>query len=178
MAYRIELGFDDKGENRIRNYWEKLKENKLNSYMIDSKSTPHISLAVYSDILAGRFEDELRRFSRLIKPFEVRFFGFGIFPTDERVLYLTPKVSKYMIRVHEDFNQHFVDFNDSINPYYLPENWVPHCTLGRNFSENNIKQAIEELSKDFNPFAVKVSKISAVEFFPSRELFTFKLTEF
>ncbi|TYB31169.1 MAG: 2'-5' RNA ligase family protein [Candidatus Mcinerneyibacterium aminivorans] len=178
MAYRIELVFNEKGSNRIKSYWEMLKENKLNSYMIDSKSTPHISLAEYSDILAGRFEDEIRRFSRLIKPFEVRFFGFGYFPTEERVLYLNPKVSKYLLRVHNDFNQQFVDFNDNINPYYLPENWVPHSTLGKNFSEEDLKKSLIELSKDFKPFAVEVNRISVVEFYPSRELFTFKLSKF
>ena len=50
MPYAVELLFDAEGETRVRCVWKALKAAGLSSYMVDSESRPHITLAVYDSL--------------------------------------------------------------------------------------------------------------------------------
>jgi len=57
-------------------------------------------------------------------------------------------------------------------PYYLPGNWIPHCTLACGLSLDAIPAAVEVCSRAMLPVTTNVKRIGLVEIPKHREVVT------
>jgi 2'-5' RNA ligase len=93
---------------------------------------PHVSLAVYDEehrvdeAAVSRVVEQLAVRGRAI---EIAFAGFGVFPTEENVLFLAPVVTPALLDLHATYHAMAAGLEASCRAYYLPGRWVPHCTL-------------------------------------------------
>ena len=176
MGYAVELYFDPVSDRAVRRIWSEIADGVGISTVSASGGRPHVSLAVYSDGLDHHsLSRELSAFSRSLIPFGFDLGSVGTFPTNEGVVFLAPVVTSELLDLHERFHTAFAKYGDWSSTYYLPGNWVPHCTVATDLTDAVIGQAVQHCREYFRPMRGRFQEIGLVEFRPIRELTTFKL---
>ena len=145
MPYAVEMFFDKESDAQIRKIWRSLKESGISSWMEDSGSVPHVTLSVFGELDADEADRRLASFAEKVSGFPLVFASIGAFPTDEGVLFLAPVVTGELLRVHNAFHDFFADLREDQWPYYLPDSWVPHCTLAINIKKEEIHKALDNV---------------------------------
>ncbi|MBD7969245.1 2'-5' RNA ligase family protein [Paenibacillus gallinarum] len=162
--YAVELFFEEEFEKYVKNIWKGLKDQNISSNMYDiSYLKPHITMAVYSDIPS--IESICRRLSTYfdsVIELELKFDVLASFPTTG-TLFIDPTVTEDLLKMHKKYHAEFSDLFEFSNPYYIPNNWVPHCTLAIRLSPEQILDAMKYCYKDFVPLRSKVIEVGIVK---------------
>lgn len=174
MAFSIELHFDEKSNSILRNIWKKLSKANISDYMDQYGGFPHISLVIFDDIDILSVERLIEEVAKKESMFTLKMSSLGIFPSSQNVLFLSPVASETLLNLHAKL--HFVTKDmESKWEYYLPNQWVPHCTLGMNIPLTKINHAIEVINEDYSPLEVRIETIQLVEFNPVKIVKSFEL---
>ena len=76
------------------------------------------------------------------------------------VFYVTPVLNEYLTELSNKVYCAFKDLPDTeISKYYRPGNWLPHVTIGKKLSEEQMKQAFEVMYKRFQPLEAEIVEI-------------------
>ena len=173
MGYAIELFYDEASERAVREIWDGLGTALGKPSLSELGARPHVSLAVYDDGLdTNDFPERLLEFARSIDPFDFRLSSLGTFPGREGVVFLAPVVTRRLLEVHARFHEVFSKYEDAGMGYYLPGNWVPHCTVAIDLSAAEVIEAVAYGREVFQPISGRFREIGLVEFRPVKELFT------
>ena len=183
MGYAVELFCDPKSERAVCEIWDGLGAALGKPSLSELGARPHVSLAVYSDDLDASglskrlhgFSKQLRDFAGSVAPFEFKLSSVGTFPGSEGVVFLAPVATRQLLAVHARFHEVFSQYDESGAAYYLPGNWVPHCTVAIDLAAPEVMEAIAYCREAFQPVTGKFQEIGLVEFRPVRELNTYKL---
>lgn len=136
---------------------------------------PHISLTVFAQLDPAPIEALLAEFAAVTPPIPVIFAAVGVFPSTQGVVYLAPVVTPTLLALHARFHARLAPLATPSNAYYLPGNWMPHCTVGFELPADKIGQAVT-LCQQANVFhAVTLTTIRLIEFRPVRPIFTYHL---
>lgn len=173
MSFSIELHFDEKSNLIIRNMWKKLRERGISAYMDQYGGFPHIALAVFNDIDILEIERLIKKVIEDESMFNIKMSSLGIFPSNESVLFLSPAASATLINLHSKLHGVLKEIEGKWD-YYLPDFWVPHCTLGMNIAKSKIHDALDVIIEDYEPFDAKVETIQLVEFNPVKLVKSFR----
>lgn len=169
MSYSVELYFDQKSENTIKNYLEIINKEGIDNLFYNLKSLPHISLAVYNDNINHlELIKYLKKFQ--IKKFKIHFENIAIF-SNENVIYLNPKINFDLLKLHKRFHEKFKKFIKGELKYYLPSNWIPHCTLAFEMNDEDFIESFKLVKNNFKPIDVTVKRIGFIKFRPIERLF-------
>ena len=174
MSFSIELNFDEKSNLIIRNIWKKLRERDVSDYMDEYGGFPHISLAIFDDIDVLSVVRLIEEVVENESMFTLKMSSLGIFPSNENVLFLSPVASETLINLHTKLHLILKDIENKWE-YYLPNLWVPHCTLGMNIPKSKLNDAIDVIIEDYEPLEVRIETINLVEFYPVKIVKSFKL---
>lgn len=139
--YGVVALFDAETEQIIKDIWTELREKSISFYadeVVDRK--PHITLASYHSLDKLRFIEKLDDFYENKPEIDISFNSIGSF-LNTGILYFSPNVTKNLIEFHENFHIQFKHFNDNPKSIYLPEKWIPHCTLANRLSPDKLVEA-------------------------------------
>lgn len=176
MGYAIELFYDDDSERAVRECWDGLGAALGKPSLSELGARPHVSLAVYDDDLdTAGFPERLLEFAQSIDPFEFRLSSVGTFPGNEGVVFLAPVVTRRLLAVHARFHEVFSRYGESGMAYYLPGNWVPHCTVAIDLAADEVTEAMAYCRGAFQPVKGRFQEIGLVEFRPVKERCTCRL---
>lgn len=169
MGYAVELLFDEKSEAELLRFWQVLHEHDICSYMYTSGGKPHIALAVFDsgiDIVA--LQRVFAGFFANTQGFRLLLSSLGIFPGDEGVSFVAPKVSMALLQLHEDLYSTMCmhGLEKYCWEYYKPDFWIPHCTMTINTGRENQIRGMELIRDSFSPMEVAVVSANLVEFPP------------
>ena len=84
-------------------------------------------------------------------------------------LYFAPNLSRELLDFHLEHHNSFSDFKNYENSYYLPGNWIPHCTVGSRLGRKNIIKIFEYCYNNPINFKSEISKLSLLRFEISNE---------
>ncbi|MFD0869961.1 2'-5' RNA ligase family protein [Paenibacillus residui] len=183
--YAVELFFDERTEQYIRGLWRELEQNGITDSMMSiAEIQPHLTVAVYDDLEAGEFEEEIAFFMQGAPSLPVRFDSLACFPASG-TLFLSPAVTAGLMQLHQRFHSRFHKLRPKAAPYYLPGSWNPHCTLAVNLSSVQLKEAFHYILDRFSPFQAGLQQIGLVQLtfneeqlcIRSRTIFTLPLTD-
>ena len=173
MGYAIELFYDEASERAVRDIWDGLGTALGQPSLSELGARPHVSLAVYGDGLdTNGFPERLLEFARSIDSFDFTLSSLGTFPGQEGVVFLAPVVTRRLLEVHAQFHEVFSNHDDAGMGYYLPGNWVPHCTVAINLPAAEVIEAVAYGREAFQPISGRFQEIGLIEFRPVKELFT------
>ena len=168
MPYSIELRFDGALTAQIARIREALAAMELCPLPGD-EAAPHLSLAVYDDgpdIDPARLAGGIDRLAEDHAPLPVTFSSIGVFPTEERVLFLGPVVRRPLLDLHAAWHALAADFAANCWSYYLRGNWMPHCTLGTGVPTSGLARAIAHLGERWTPLAGTMHSIALIHAHP------------
>ncbi len=136
---------------------------------------PHITLATCTGIDADQFRPTLAQFAAHTPGLPCTFASLGIFPTDEGVIFLLPATRRALFDIQEQIVHRLSSFGAQVGAYWLPGNWVPHCTLAAGIPGDRIPEAIGVCLGGFRPISGQLTQISVANIDLRRWLYRFKL---
>lgn len=164
MKYAVELFFAEPFEQHVRSVWKGLSDANITSKMdqiIDIR--PHVTLSVYNNL--SNVESFIRRFYSFfetVHELELKFEVLSVFPTGGTV-FLDPTVTEDLIKLHKHYHSEFSDLLNSVDQYYIPEKWDPHCTLAIRLTTEQVLETMRFCYKDFKVQKSKIVEVGLVK---------------
>lgn len=174
--YLISLYFDEKTNNTIQRYIRQVAQHAGNHCMIDGDVPPHITLSAF----------ETRQEEKLVGLLDVRipeltageltWASVGqFFPY---VIYLTPVLNEYL---HDLSCQVFETLSRldgiSVSKFYQPFQWLPHTTVGKKLTVEEMQSAFTVLQQSFGMFEGTVTEIGLAKTNPYKDIIRWKLKD-
>ncbi|MBC6975029.1 2'-5' RNA ligase family protein [Bacillus sp. Xin] len=141
--YAVIAAFDERFSKHVK----EIREERINIGHNEDLE-PHIKLADYHTLDLKLYGEKLEKFTEHIECFPVEFSSVGTFPTNGTI-FLAPIVTGRLLELHQSFHNHFVDFHDQPQSYYVPGKWVPHCTIATRLKREQFVNVMDFIYKDF-----------------------------
>ena len=163
--YLISVYFDDKSNKIISNYINKIAQKTGNTFMTDNDVPPHLTIM--------SVEEQLER--SLTKG-QIQLVSVGVLLP--YVLYAAPVLNLYledMIEQVHDMVKHIPEVR--MSRYYQPMQWLPHITLGKKLSKEQMQEAFSVMQELFVPMEVTVAEIGLAKTNTHQDLIRVELND-
>ncbi len=176
-GFAVELYFDAPGEERLQRVCDAVGKVVKRSVLHEIGARPHVSLAVLDSVETGPLCHEIEQLAGTLPSMEVRLGSVATFPSTGGVVFLAPVVTPKLLELHRRFHTRLQAIGARSSDYYLPGNWVPHCTMALDLEPAEVPRAIEicQASDGIGEFVLNA--IGLVEFVPVRDICMFPLQD-
>lgn len=167
--YLISIYFDENTENTIKKLMHKVADKSGNRYMLEAKVPPHITIASFETDQEDKVIELLDYKVCEMKRGTLQWVSIGVF--NPHVIFLAPVLSEYLHSISVLVNKTIscVD-NISISRFYLPMQWMPHTTIAKKLSVEEMLLAFKALQNNFRMFSGTVTKIGLAKTNPYQEI--------
>lgn len=175
--YLVSVYFDEKTNKILQRYINQIAEKTGNAFMLEHKVPPHMTIlqieARNEDALVVRM-DSLRD---TLQSGVIEIVSVGMLLP--YVIYATPVLNEYLLDLSKSTYQTFEGIEDTkISKYYKPMFWLPHITLGKILSKEQIISAVEVMQNQFVPITAMVTEIGLAKVNPHEDIVRFKLKDY
>lgn len=164
MPYSLQCHFDDATDRHIRRIWSDLKEAGLPSRPIDSGFFPHLTFILGESDSPNELQDILLSAETIQQEFGILFTSLSTFANDAGVIFLGPVVTSDLLDIHQKLWMIFQKAFLSVNPFYVPHRWFPHCSLATRLSRDQADDAFGVLSALDLPFSARCISLNLVKY--------------
>lgn len=173
--YLISIYFDKQTEKRLQNLINRVSEATGNTFMLDNQVPPHITVASIETKQEAAVIEQLDRLAAQMHQGTIQLVSIGAFLP--QVIYVEPVLNEYLhnlsVRLTDDFSK--IE-NTICSPYYQPFHWLPHCTIGKQLSKEQMVEAYRVLQNHFVPIEGKVVKLGIAKTNPHRDIKVWELS--
>lgn len=167
--YLISIYFDRETQNRLKQLMQHVAKVTGNQFMLDNQVPPHITVTS----VETKCEDELlaciERIAKDLKQGEIKFVSAGSFST--KVVFVQPVLNEYLHQLSMALTKELEQMDGTIlSPYYQSFSWLPHCTIGKQLSKEEMQRAVIELLAHFVPINSYVTRIGVAKTNPHRDI--------
>lgn len=167
--YLISAYFDDSSNQKIQNLIEKVAKKSGNPFMIDNQVPPHMTI---SSIESRSVEELLPAFESLqgkVGSGEIQIVSLGaLLPY---VLYVTPVLNAYLFEMQKQIYDTFLPIEDTkISKYYQPGSWLPHITIGKTLTKEQLQTGFLCLQENFVPFTATITHLGLAKTNPHKDV--------
>ena len=171
--YLVSLYFDEKAEKQIQSYINDVANICGNSFMVDNHVPPHITISAFDTLHENAVVDTLNVAISEIKQNKIEWVTVGAFPT---VIFIQPVLNEYLQNMSSDLYKSVSKVtNTKVSKYYKPFSWLPHATIAKQLSTEEMQKAFNVLQKSFGVFEGKVVRIELAKKNPYRVIASWKL---
>jgi 2'-5' RNA ligase len=168
----VELLFDDVSTRAVQHVGQRMSDASISSSVLaDIQTQPHVSLAAFRGLDVAAGASALRELAEEVGLAALMLDGVGTFSGDRHVVFAAPVVTPELRAWNRRCHALLGDFADTPDPLYLPDNWVPHCTLAMEVRPDRVAEALEIAGGLLLPMEVKVQAVAVVSFWPVVERF-------
>ena len=173
--YLISLYFDEKTNKKIMLLADNIARASGNTYMRDKEIPPHITLMAFESRLAKEsIIDLLEKIILTQQSGELHWVTIGAFLP--HVLYVGPVLNTYLQKMIEGVYSVCDGQPDTeIQVCYRPYSWVPHTTLAKKLTSEEMRTGFEVLQREFTPFKGRVITVGLSETTSKREIASWDL---
>lgn len=174
MKYAIEMYFDKETENEIMRLAQKVADNNLSTKFLEWKTRPHITMAVFNDVDESKCIELLNNFAKGVKAIPAFLDSVAMF-NDTKTVFLNPTMTKSMFELHSDLHEKLKEFDTQGWEWYLPDGWVPHCTIALNSEDDDemFYKTSELILREFKKIEGSYEALGLVKItFPVEEIAT------
>lgn len=172
--YLVSLYFDDESSRKIQSFINKAGYKSGNNFMIDRQVPPHITIASFQSNEEKKVIEVLDKRIKDIEKGKITWASIGIFRSS--VLFLAPVLNKYLHNLCVDINESISLLDDiSISKYYLPFQWMPHTTIAKQLTREELMAAFQELEKNFTIFSGMITRIGLSKTNPYKDIIVWEL---
>lgn len=169
--YLVSIYFDEKTNQKMQYYINLIMEKTGNSFMVERKVPPHVTIAAFEASSEKEVVAALENVAERFEQGHITWASVGqFFPY---VIFLQPVLNKYLHGICEEVFDALVKVEGiQMSPYYQPFQWIPHATIGKKLTREEMKIAFEVLQNHFCIFEGKVVKIGLAKTNPYQEVKT------
>ena len=172
--YLVSVYFDKKTEHRIQSYTNDVAKESGNAFMIDNNVPPHITISAFETLEEKCVVEVLSNAISQIERNKIEWVTVGAFPT---VIFIQPVLNEYLHNMSSLIYESIENLPDTkISKYYKPFSWLPHATLAKQLSEEEIRKAFDVLQKSFGVFEGDVVRIELAKKNPYRVIASWELS--
>ena len=172
--YLISIYFDAQTHQRIEQYIHQIAKHSKNTFMLDGHIPPHITISAFDTPVVEQVIEQLEGQMSKWQKGELQWASVGTF--FPYVLYLAPVLNEYLHSLScQIFDCLSTIDQISIRPYYRPFQWIPHTTIGKKLSKEEMRIAFEIMQNQFGLFSGEVTRIGLSKTNPYTEIWDMKL---
>lgn len=186
--YLLSIYFDEQTEKRLQGLIHRVADATGNAFMIENQVPPHITIAAvetkHEEKLITRIEalvnhgktqnDMVDSWEGSIEKGDVKLVSIGTFLP--QVIYVQPVLNRYLHNLSVVLTQELGQIEETIcSPYYQPFGWLPHCTIAKQLSKEQMVQAFQVLQNCFAPMDGRVVRIGLAKTNPHRDIKVWEL---
>lgn len=172
--YLVSVYFDKKTEHRIQSYINDVAKESGNAFMIDNNVPPHITISAFETLEEKCVVEVLSNAISQIERNKIEWVTVGEFPT---VIFIQPVLNEYLHNMSSLIYESIENLPDTkISKYYKPFSWLPHATIAKQLSEEEIRKAFDVLQKSFGVFEGDVVRIELAKKNPYRVIASWELS--
>ena len=174
--YLISIYFDDETDRRIRKYMEQAAKRSGNTYMIDAKVPPHITISAFEARQEEAAVQMLKQAADGMKSGAVMWVSAGAFFPG--VIYLAPVLNAYLQELSEKIYEGLEGLEEvRISPMYRPLQWMPHTTIAKKLKKEEMSKVFQVMQEQFGVFTGQVTKIGLARTNPYEDMIYVELNE-
>lgn len=167
--YLISLYFDKKTNQRIQQYMNQLAKKTGNTAMIDGQVPPHITISAFETKQEDEVIESFKRTALELQSGTIQWVSVGTFLPS--VFYIAPVLNEYLHTLSEQIYDSIANMKDmTIRPCYRPLQWMPHTTIGKKLSREEMLMAFQMMQNQFGVFSGEAVKIGLAKTNPYRDL--------
>lgn len=167
--YLISLYFDEQTEEILEKHMKKVAVETGNSYMREKSIPPHLTIAASKELDEQRFIELVDLQKDKWHQGMVEWVSVGAFMP--HVLFLTPVLNEYLHELCVLFNQMFEQTGEEkMANTYQPFHWIPHTTVARKLSDEQMRKGFQVLQANFQPFSGMVTEIGLAKSNPYQDI--------
>ena len=172
--YLISIYFDEKTNKNIQNLITKVAKKTGNDFMIEGNVPPHITISAFETKQETEVSERLAVVASGLQQGKLRWVSVGSFLPN--VIFIAPVLNEYLQNMTQSIYEKMESVEETImNPFYRPYQWVPHTTIGKLMTKEQLRDAFEVLQEQFVPFEGTVTRIGLAKTNPYTELALFDL---
>ena len=166
--YLISAYFDEATTKKLQEYINRIYEATGNGFMVENHVPPHMTISALEarnvDVLVPGFTS----LEGTLNSQEIQIVSLGQFLP--YVFYGAPVLNDYLQQLSQKVFDTFKDIPGvTVSRYYQPGSWLPHITLGKKLSREQMSQALEAM-QDFTPIKGKIVRIGLSTVNPHRDI--------
>ena len=167
--YLVSIYFDKETEKRLQSLVHHVAKETGNSFMLDNRVPPHITVAAVETKQEGILIEQVEELVKKLKVGDIKFVSVGTFSS--RVIYVQPVLNEYLHHLSVVLTQELEQMQETIcSPYYQPFSWLPHCTIAKQLTKEQMVQAFQVLQKEFSSIEGHVVRIGIAKTNPHRDI--------
>ncbi len=141
----------DEYYRKVEDIWQMLEE-ECGLTGIKVTPFPHFSWLIASDFDWGALKRKMEEIASQTRPFNVQTGGIGLFSGPSPVIFIPVVRTDELNRLHRRVWDAIQPIGVEISPFYAPQYWMPHISLGyQDVTNKNIDCAMQELAfRTFN----------------------------
>ena len=144
--------------------------------MVEGEVPPHITIAAFQSNREEEINEKLNEMVEAFKRDKITWASIGIFKSS--VIFLAPVLNEYLHDLSVQINDSIADIKDiSINNFYRPFQWMPHTTIAKKLTREELMIAFQEVEKNFSIFSGVVTRFGLSKTNPFEEIAAWNLEE-
>ncbi len=160
--------FDEDTDRYIKNIWTELSDRSLTNSTQVQEGKPHLTLGHYYNINKIDFKQLMSNCYENKQGIDVTFNSIGTF-LNYPTLFLSPIVTKELLDFHTSHHDCFHKYKADAYPYYLPDQWIPHCTLMNKQPIEKLSEAYEYCLPRIDTIAGRITNVALIEMVEDNE---------
>ena len=166
--YLISAYFDEKTSRELQGYIDKVANLCGNDFMVSNNVPPHLTLCAIEaksvDVLIPAFE------SLKTEVYQDKISVVTVGQFMPKVLYFAPYINEYLFHMHQKIYNSFSDIpKTSISQFYQPFSWLPHITIAKTLSKEQMMDALKGV-QDFKPIDAKIARLGLAKVNPHMDV--------
>lgn len=174
--YHISLYFDEETTAHMHKLIEKVAQATGNHYMLEANVPPHITLCALECAAEEALRARLETVISAQKKGSLQWVSVGTFLPG--VIFLQPVLNEYLQGLMEQVHGRVEQLPGvKINPCYKSFSWLPHSTVAKKLTPEQLATAFAVLQKEFTVFEGQVVRMGLAKMNPHREILNLELTQ-
>jgi 2'-5' RNA ligase len=171
--YLISAYFDEATNKQFQGYIDRIAQATGNDFMVAHNVPPHLTLSAIEarsvDVLVPAFE----QLEGQVAKGEISILTVGqLMP---KVLYVAPYLNRYLQMLEQQIFDSFASIPETtISKYYRPFSWLPHITLAKTLTMEQMLVAVQQM-EDFKSIDASIERLGLAKVNPHKDIKTITL---
>lgn len=172
--YLITAYFDNETNKRIQTLINHTAAATGNSFMTANHVPPHMTISSIEARNAEVLIPSVNNLRNTLHQGTIRFVSTGqLLPY---VLYITPVLNAFLLELSNRVYDAVSEIPETtVSRYYRPLSWLPHVTIGKTLSKEQMRQAFATVQDKFAVFDGRITQIGLAKVNPHEDVLRYHI---
>ena len=172
--YLITAYFDNETNKRIQTLINHTAAATGNSFMTANHVPPHMTISSIEARNAEVLIPSVNNLRSTLHQGTIRFVSTGqLLPY---VLYITPVLNAFLLELSNQVYDAVSEIPETtVSRYYRPLSWLPHVTIGKTLSKEQMRQAFAVVQEKFTVFDGRITQIGLAKVNPHEDVLRYHI---